>query len=181
MTRDQIESARVARLQLLDLGDSKTAALLDWAVTAEPIPEAIESVIRHLHTQDNRITESPLFAVQERRDVSGVDEDYERDHAWVNDDCIEISDQARVAALDAAYEAGDETPGARRIGIIPRWEFVTGCLTEHGCREYIARNGHNLNEPRIYAYGSYRNSEWQALRRWLMSLIPAPTTAAKEA
>jgi hypothetical protein len=36
MTHDHIESARVARLQLLDLGDSKTAALLDWAVTAEP-------------------------------------------------------------------------------------------------------------------------------------------------
>lgn len=27
------------RLQLLDLGDSKTAALLDWAVTAEPIAD----------------------------------------------------------------------------------------------------------------------------------------------
>lgn len=40
MTNDQLESIRTARLQLLDLGDSKTAALLDWAVTAEPSSEA---------------------------------------------------------------------------------------------------------------------------------------------
>ena len=28
----------------------------------------------------------------------------------------------------------------------------------------------NLKEPRIYAYGSYRNAEWKVLREWLMSL-----------
>ena len=32
------------------------------------------------------------------------------------------------------------------------------------------RLGHNLKEPRIYAYGSYRNAEFIALRKWLMSL-----------
>lgn len=36
MTNDQLESIRTARQQLLDLGDEATAALLDWAVTAEP-------------------------------------------------------------------------------------------------------------------------------------------------
>ena len=36
MTPTQLESVRAARLQLLDLGDEKTAKLLDWAVSAEP-------------------------------------------------------------------------------------------------------------------------------------------------
>lgn len=36
MTLSQLESIRAARLQLIDLGDEKTAKLLEWAVTAEP-------------------------------------------------------------------------------------------------------------------------------------------------
>lgn len=32
MSLTQIETIRVARLQLIDLGDEKTAALLDWAL-----------------------------------------------------------------------------------------------------------------------------------------------------
>lgn len=35
MTHDRLETIRTARLQLLDHGDTKTAALLEWAVTAE--------------------------------------------------------------------------------------------------------------------------------------------------
>lgn len=35
-TPEQHQAIETARLQLIDLGDSKTAALLDWAVTAEP-------------------------------------------------------------------------------------------------------------------------------------------------
>lgn len=36
MTPTQLESIRAARLQLLDMGDAKTAATLDWALKAEP-------------------------------------------------------------------------------------------------------------------------------------------------
>lgn len=32
MSLTQIETIRVARLQLIDLGDEKTAALLEWAL-----------------------------------------------------------------------------------------------------------------------------------------------------
>jgi hypothetical protein len=70
--------------------------------------------------------------------------------------------------LDAAYEPLPD--GVRRLGYIEVWEFVTGCLTEQGCKDYIACNGHNLREPRIYAYGAYRNAEFIALRKWLMGL-----------
>ncbi|WP_431103160.1 hypothetical protein [Roseateles noduli] len=34
----QIETVRAARLQLIDLGDEKTAALLEWALTEEAAP-----------------------------------------------------------------------------------------------------------------------------------------------
>lgn len=49
-----------------------------------------------------------------------------------------------------------------------RWEFVTACLTEHGCKEYLRFNGHNLGETRIYAESGFRNQEVQMLRLILM-------------
>jgi len=33
--------------------------------------------------------------------------------------------------------------------------------------------GHNLNEPRIYATGSYRNNEFRAVRNFLVELNKA--------
>jgi hypothetical protein len=38
-------------------------------------------------------------------------------------------------------------------------------------------NGHNLKHPRIYAYGSFRNAEWAAVRDHLISLA-APAADA---
>ncbi len=37
MTPNHLESIRAARLQLLDLGDEKTARTLDWVLTAEAV------------------------------------------------------------------------------------------------------------------------------------------------
>lgn len=38
MTAIQLEAIRIARLQLIDLGDERTAAALEWALTAQPDP-----------------------------------------------------------------------------------------------------------------------------------------------
>ena len=47
------------------------------------------------------------------------------------------------------------------------WTFVTACLTEQGCKDYLAVDGHNLTNPRIYGPGGFRNQEWQNLRDFL--------------
>ncbi|URI08788.1 hypothetical protein MW290_24740 [Aquincola tertiaricarbonis] len=151
------------------------------AQAAQAVPAEIMAICHRLHTQDNRITDNPLFAVQERREIAGLDDGYADAWAWVNDDCEEITDPDEVARLEAAHANGDDTPGARRVGMTHRWEFVTGCLTEQGCKDYIKANGHNLHSPRIYAYGSYRNAEFIALRKWLKSLAaPTPTGAGDD-
>jgi hypothetical protein len=123
------------------------------------VPPEIVAIAERLHTQDNRITDNPLFAVQQMRRVYGVDADYRDGFVWVDYD----------------GELCEESPSARKVGYVDRWEFITGCLTEQGCKDYIKANGHNLHEPRIYAYGSYRNAEFIALRKWLMSLHPGIT------
>lgn len=52
---------------------------------------------------------------------------------------------------------------------VDQWEFVTVCFTEQACEDYIASNGHNLNEPRIYAASAYGNREMIAIREMLKS------------
>jgi hypothetical protein len=136
------------------------------AADALPIPEKIAAIIEHLHTQDNRITDNPLFAVQQRRRIYGVDGDYAQGSVWMDEDGIERTEQTAIEH------------GARKLGYVDEWEFVTGCFTEQGCKDYIAANGHNLKDPRIYAYGSYRNAEFIALRKWLMSLRARQITQA---
>lgn len=136
------------------------------------IPPKIAAIIERLHTQDNRITTNPLFAVQQRCRIYGLNADYRDGVVWMDDEGIEFA------------ECDSVENGCREVGYRDTWEFVTGCFTEQGCKDYIAANGHNLREPRIYAYGSYRNAEFIALREWLMSLrpvgvaLPAPTEQA---
>lgn len=123
-----------------------------------------------LHTQDNRITAAPMFAVQEKKRAYGVDESYGGKIVWITDDGDEVEAE-EDAALEAAYQKDyDAAPrGFRRVGYREYWEFVTACFTEQGCKDYLERNGHNLHETRIYAYGTYRNAEWQTVRDFLMS------------
>lgn len=133
-------------------------AALAAAPQQGPIPADIAKIIANLHTQDNRITDNPLFAVQQKRRVYGLDPDYRDGFEYVDYD----------------GDRCEKSESARKVGFKDHWEFVTGCLTEQGCKDFIRINGHNLHEPRIYAYGSYRNAEFVALRKWLMSLLPPP-------
>ena len=41
MNLSQIETIRAARLQLIDLGDEKTAALLEWALRTDVHPSPV--------------------------------------------------------------------------------------------------------------------------------------------
>ncbi|MCG8435327.1 MAG: hypothetical protein MJA83_14990, partial [Gammaproteobacteria bacterium] len=122
-----------------------------------------------LATQDNRITAHPVFVVQQRRRIYGLDTDYSDNLVWLDDanDCAEIHGEL-ADKLEADYQLTMEEPmDYHRTGYLDMWEFVTACFTEQGCRDYIDANGHNLNEPRIYVESAHRNREWQRLREML--------------
>lgn len=151
------------------------------ALTASQQPvvdDDLKEVGRLIATQDNRITEARIFIVQQRREhVAHADYDCDR-IVWVDGDGEAPAD--KVAALDAEYdETGSEPDGWRRLALGHTWEFVTACFTEQGCKDYLARDGHNLKETRIYASGSYRNSEWRTVRDYLLSLNDAAIAATK--
>lgn len=120
--------------------------------------------------QDNRATDAPLFAVIQKRRIYHVEIDEADGRVWVDDEGDVIDDEVAIKSLDRRFDAGDDTAGCTPVGYKDIDEFVTGCFTEAGCRAYIERNGHNLNEPSIYAFGSFRNTEFRVVRELLIAL-----------
>lgn len=139
---------------------------------------AIGELIR---TQNNRITDQPFFAVMTKREIIGS-EDHDCDRiCWVENqsgDYVEAT-ETQYRRLEAIYQAKYEVrDGWYRHAMKEIDVFVTGCFTEQGCKDYINKNGHNLNKPFIYAFGSYRNDEYQTVRKFIMQMPETPATDA---
>ncbi|CNH97200.1 hypothetical protein [Yersinia intermedia] len=169
--RKLIDKARAADNELLSLRE-KLAELK--ALPA--IPKALFEIGELIRTQDNRITDQPFFAVMVKREIiSSEDHDYDR-ICWVENqsgDYCEATD-TQHRRLEAIYQAKYEVrEGWDRYAMKEIDVFVTGCFTEQGCKDYICRNRHNMNKPFVYAFGSYRNNEYQVVRNFLQSLTAA--------
>ncbi|WP_335889499.1 ead/Ea22-like family protein [Klebsiella quasipneumoniae] len=121
-----------------------------------------------IRTQDNRITDQPMFVVFQKREIIGSDEHSPSRICWVWDG-EEVS-ELRAKRLEALYQDGRDTRGYDRYAMQEVDEFVTACFTEHGCKDYLRQNGHNLRLPYIYACGSFRNNEYQLVRNWLAGI-----------
>ena len=132
----------------------------------------LKEIGRLIRTQDNRITDAPIFIVQQKQRIWGLDSGYSDDYIWMENDSGDYNeaDPEKVEELEALDAACEFTPGWGKYYYQDTWEFVTACFTESGCQDFIDRNGHNLHSPRIYAEGSYRNEEWRTIRDFLISL-----------
>lgn len=125
-----------------------------------------------IRTQDNRCTADPIFVVEQKRTYVGSEGYGESRLEWIDEDG-NTADEKVAAHLERNYKASFVEPKKwRRLFVFDVWEFVTACFTEQGCKDYLARDGHNLKEPRIYAYGTYRNSEYQTIRNALSVAHP---------
>ena len=106
-----------------------------------------------LRTQDNRITQNPMFCVQQKRRQHGIDRRCADHTVWILD----------------GEECEPGTRGAEEWGYRDYWETVMVAFTEGGCNEYLRQNGHNLSEPRIYVESFNRCPEMIAIREWLLA------------
>ena len=131
---------------------------------------SLQAIGERLRTQDNLCTDAPIFAVQQKIRVYGVEDGYAEGHIWIDDD----RDHEEVSELKARrldllqYHFRDFPDHYKWVGYVEQWEFVTACFTMEGAQEHIRINGHNLRESRVYAYGSFRNPEYRAVRDALM-------------
>lgn len=132
------------------------------------LPPELYTIGELIRTQDNRITDQPMFVVFQKREIIGSDEHSPSRVCWVWDG-EEVS-ELRAKRLEALYQDGRDTRGYDRYAMQEVDEFVTACFTEHGCKDYLRQNGHNLRLPYIYACGSFRNNEYQLVRNWLAGI-----------
>jgi hypothetical protein len=155
------------------------------------IPQDIQAIADRLHTQDARCTALPMYCVQRHRLIIGLDTALTDRIGWVHDG--ELAPRELWPLLDAAYAEdrssieidGDTVPldAYERHGLTEHWETVMTCLTEEGAKDYLAKNGHNLERggehlPRIMVESYHRCTEMIRLREWLMSLSRTQRRAA---
>jgi len=157
-----------------ELFDGSNAHLLNGgeggSSACYPLSADLLAIGELVRTQDNRITDAPLFIVQEKVRDYGYDTRYTDNHIWLDDEGCEVS-KAKAKKLEAKYDDTLEEPDTfSRAGYKDRWEFVTACFTEQGCKDFLQRDGHNHGETRIYAAGSYRNEEYRTVWDFLKSL-----------
>lgn len=133
--------------------------------------------------EDNRATSDPIFVVQQRRRVYGMDPQWIEAGAegqgieWIHDDEPDARADAETAArLEAAYDSDgeDNREGYRRVAFLDHWEWVQPFFTEAGANAYLAANRHNLKDPRVYVASAYRNREWQGARAIFKEAVPNP-------
>ncbi|HBQ4959082.1 TPA: hypothetical protein L7376_002424 [Klebsiella pneumoniae] len=132
------------------------------------LPPELYTIGELIRTQDNRITDQPIFVVFQKREIIGSDEHSPSRICWVWDG-EEVS-ELRAKRLEALYQDGRDTRGYDRYAMQEVDEFVTACFTEHACKDFLRQNGHNLRQPYIYACGSFRNNEYQLVRNWLAGI-----------
>jgi hypothetical protein len=122
----------------------------------------LPAIGERLRTQDNRMTQNPMFCVQEKITITGLDSDYASETKWydVDNDMEEVPEP----------EDGLETGSIKEFGIYTYWRTVMVAFTEDGCKEYLHLNGHNhRGETRIYVESFNRCPEMIAIREALMA------------
>lgn len=132
------------------------------------LPPELYTIGELIRTQDNRITDQPMFVVFQKREIIGSDEHSPSRICWVRDG--EEVNPLRALRLEILYQDGRDTSTYDRYAMQEVDEFVTACFTENGCKDYLRQNGHNLRQPYIYACGSFRNNEYQLVRNWLAGI-----------
>ena len=138
----------------------------------EGIDMDIKEIAFNIRNQDNRITANPIFMVQVRVEICGLENGYE-DHIKVIDedhDEIDPPDGMDSYSSLADWHEQQEELGHTLVGCRYEWHNKQPFFTEVGAQRYIDRNRHNLGKTRIYVESGYRNDEWEAIRETLRKI-----------
>jgi len=126
--------------------------------------EELKRLVDELLTQDNLATANPLYCVQQKRRIEGIDSDYDPEFAWWTEDF----DGGPYSDGDVRAEILEEKPDDTSF-----WEFVCAHLTMKAAEKYIELNQHNLHESRVYVTSQYRCHEFNDFIASAPALIEA--------
>lgn len=140
--------------------DSHVRWLIAEVRRLQALVAPLRDIATQVATQDNLATEGPIYLVQQRRRIYGMDPDYSDNMVWIDEENNEITAKEARAAGDAATHTA----------YLDIWETVQPFFTMAGAKAYIEANRHRMTDPRVYVDGSYRNVEWKAMRALLLAL-----------
>lgn len=100
-------------------------------------------------------TRDPIFIVQKRVRISGMDGSCVDECVWVNyDRGIDEADERTAGRLDALddddYFNARNLRGWEKVYYVDRWEYVSAHVTRESAEAFIARKGHDYEQLRIY-------------------------------
>lgn len=131
------------------------------------------SMRKKIRTQDNHITKDPIFFVQGRLRIYGMDLEFSEGQVWMNSEDEREADADEVAELESAV-APPWSSKWSKVGFCDVWENLQPFFTEEGAQEYLqgAHTHHHHAEFRIYVDSAHRNSEWRTVRGLLLGNQP---------
>lgn len=138
------------------------------------ILDDLKKIGKEMNAQDNRLTQFPLFVVQEKvRKYVSYSDDYEcieRKSDFEFNDLCEAC-QELFEKGETLPETCEDCPTACFDYYNFEWEFdlKSGVFfTAKACEEHIAQNHYHYNtEVRSYAIGAWRNPEMQSVMQAL--------------
>lgn len=146
-------------------------------VSAEPVavPDAILLMAQRIAADDfEHCTSDPIFTVEKRNLITGLDLDYTDNIGWFCEG--EQIDDEDAAVLEAAYQESRNVPdNYTRTGIEETWEHFATYVTLEAAREFVSKKG---DQYRVYVDSGCRNHEWKALRAFLLQIAAKPVLAA---
>lgn len=132
-------------------------------------PPWLVELAERMRTQDNACTAHPVFTVQQRKRIMGLDPQWSDDHiVWLDDDFGEMSPKDSAPLEEAYQETYEEPKGYTRTAYVDEWEHVMSFFTNAEALNYIERNRHHMTDPRVYVDSAYRNYEWQQVVAFLL-------------
>lgn len=140
----------------------------------EALLAPLKEIAGRMRGQDNRATGHPIFIVQQKRRIWGMDFEYGDEQVWLYDGVEVAKTQEDLERFLCENELDEDEcmdkGGLREVRYTDTFEFVQSFFSNKAAVAYIKVNRHNLTDPRVYVDSAHRNTEWQAIRSVLLGI-----------
>lgn len=138
---------------------------------------------------EDHCTAHPIFIVQKKEIISGIDNDFDPSYFWVNTDGEgEYTDEEMLERLEEIFDEEETGPDEydlafddeitcysgkrtlfRKVGYIERWEYVCAHFTKEAAEAFIVRKQHDYRALRVYVDSQYWCPEFITIVKGLLS------------
>jgi hypothetical protein len=145
------------------MGDKVELDLASSLVSKEVALDWLTKLMREINSQDNRLTQVPLYCVQ-TKESRAVPEDHATKWIYIHE-CEEIDFKSMTDdEMMETFETTDKEQLCREgivqeIGVEYYYRTVHVALTEKHAQAYMDRYRHNLTDPIIYVKAG--GTDWE--------------------